>query len=132
MGPRSWDRGEVDVEAANLLRVLASMGPRSWDRGEIRGNGFIGWPTPRFNGAAVLGPRRVSWVSPSNSPHSASMGPRSWDRGERGARWTCWTWKRRFNGAAVLGPRRVRRGSQRRHFPNRFNGAAVLGPRRAS
>src|SRR5260221_305162 len=130
MGPRSWDRGERRSLLHRLVVFLtlqwgrglgtaerapaiggrarldgASMGPRSWDRGESRRR-RVPLRARRFNGAAVLGPRRVSVA-------------------EARARWS-----HGFNGAAVLGPRR---GWWRRtgfHRASRFNGAAVLGPRR--
>src|SRR5260221_2746514 len=130
MGPRSWDRGERRSLLHRLVVFLtlqwgrglgtaerapaiggrarldgASMGPRSWDRGESRRR-RVPLRARRFDGAAVLGPRRVSVA---------------------GARAR---WSHGFNGAAVLGPRR---GWWRRtgfHRASRFNGAAVLGPRR--
>src|SRR5260221_318988 len=59
------------------------MGPRSWDRGEHLAGLHQLVPSKPFNGAAVLGPRRVS----APAPAPATTTP--------------------FNGAAVLGPRRA-------------------------
>src|SRR5260221_379900 len=107
MGPRSWDRGEYAVDANAATSPIASMGPRCWGRGEGVDEGLAKPIGIGFNGAAVLGPRRVPFVSARVVPvmplqwgrglgtaesgdargHSfasplASMGPRSWDRGE--------------------------------------------------
>src|SRR5260221_347326 len=109
------------------------MGPRSWDRGEGVDEGLAKTIGIGFNGAAVLGPRRVPFVSARVVPvmplqwgrglgtagrgdargHSfasplASMGPRSWDRGELGLAVLLSRSSWCFNGAAVLGPRRAR------------------------
>src|SRR5260221_4255028 len=84
MGPRSWDRGEIygvmgsgpapeclqwgrglgtaesghNTDAMRAARK-PSMGPRSWDRGEHAHAHPLAWMELPFNGAAVLGPRRV-------------------------------------------------------------------------
>src|SRR5260221_6473126 len=106
------------------------MGPRSWDRGERLAGLHQLVPSKPLNGAAVLGPRRVS----APAPAPATTTP--------------------FNGAAVLGPRRAcvkscasissatlqwgrglgtaerSRIASQDKLSRSFNGAAVLGPRR--
>ncbi len=157
MGPRSWDRGERAARGgARSHRFRASMGPRSWDRGERaaadalacvcelqwgRGLGtaerqprcppLTSTHNDRFNGAAVLGPRRAS------SPPGRRLANNSlqWGRGLGTAeRWTlrprtCCVcslqWGRGLGTAERWIP--VAHGL---HFLGSFNGAAVLGPRR--
>ncbi len=83
MGPRSWDRGELQKELERAPEDGASMGPRSWDRGELCETHYYRKRRTGFNGAAVLGPRRGNIPAACINPGGvASMGPRSWDRGE--------------------------------------------------
>src|SRR5258707_265772 len=85
-----WGRGLGTAESELRRDVAAhdidaSMGPRSWDRGETGCSTAAASRCWCFNGAAVLGPRRVGHASPDeNRRGKASMGPRSWDRGETG------------------------------------------------
>src|SRR5260221_5351750 len=134
MGPRSWDRGELQKELERAPEDGASMGPRSWDRGELCETHYYRKRRTGFNGAAVLGPRRGNIPAACINPGGvASMGPRSWDRGEpsivaivspetRVLQWG------RGLGTAESGesasPERTRHCC--------FNGAAVSGPRRAN
>ncbi len=59
------------------------MGPRSFDRGERRGGDECGGLQPRFNGAAVIRPRRVvdGCVNPLES---GDRRHREWLRRPRG------------------------------------------------
>ena len=131
MGPRSYDRGELEdaerrvvasapFNGAAVLRPRRevvdivddalnrpSMGPRSYDRGETRHARTVRGALRSFNGAAVLRPRRADRVEGKPRHNSCpSMGPRSYDRGET---------------PRLVGPARA---------PPAFNGAAVLRPRR--
>src|SRR5260221_208257 len=157
MGPRSWDRGEPAMRRAIMAQQAASMGPRSWDRGEVTVAGRRRHARRCFNGAAVLGPRRVGggcWSRPAKNRlqwgrglgtaesscgghgkwqmEDASMGPRSWDRGESSMCDVFEDHPTMLQWGRGLGTAESARPPHR--SPRRmksFNGAAVLGPRRA-
>ena len=82
------------------------MGPRSFNRGNVEED----WTDPavwRFNGAAVIQPRKLKTVPVSRCPYGG------------------------FNGAAVIQPRkRLESTSIVRSFVSSFNGAAVIQPRK--
>ena len=148
MGPRSFNRGNVDSGRSAACLLRASMGPRSFNRGNDG--------TPMHSLA-----RRAA----SMGPRSFNRGNRSRDEGRRHARQLQWgrglstaemtdveeliATTRRFNGAAVFQPRKsavtptvviqARRASM---GPRSFNrgdpvvvhdvllcGAASMGPR---
>src|SRR5438093_1055977 len=109
------------------------MGPRSLDRGEASMLWLVVCSPLRFNGAAVVRPRRAGIaIDPFAVGFLASMGPRSLDRGERQAGAGSNPAPKSFNGAAVVRPRRVdSRGVDAPASSSCFNGAAVVRPRRA-
>src|ERR1700731_3065919 len=84
MGPRSFERGNVNSPGGLSLAGDASMGPRSFERGNS-------W---------------LLFVSPSK--HQASMGPRSFERGNITRANHPKRADHRFNGAALIRARKYR------------------------
>src|SRR5260221_487704 len=132
-----WGRGLGTAESIDFVCKVRPLWMLQWGRGlgtaeRCRPSRQRGLLAQRFNGAAVLGPRRAppgDFDRIENYP--ASMGPRSWDRGEL-AELRAPVPRR----SASMGPRSWDRGEFSRRLPARgirpgFNGAAVLGPRRA-
>ncbi len=109
MGPRSFNRGNVRtlLRSAASTQTLASMGPRSFNRGNGRAGHRSRLTSTRFNGAAVIQPRKCWPIGQPGIATGASMGPRSFNRGNadrgqpigRAA-------SDGFNGAAVIQPRK--------------------------
>ncbi len=130
MGPRSLDRGEgCELWQMNFSRPMLQWGRGLWTAERTPSDwlpscvGLLQWGRglwtaesdrgvrgqrndPRFNGAAVFGPRRGCRCS-----QPCRCG---------------WC----FNGAAVFGPRRVEWPEPTVRGNYGFNGAAVFGPRR--
>src|SRR5690606_15582275 len=107
-----WSRGVVTAETARAgVHGHTDRQVLQWSRGVVTAETTHSPRSAcrdyRFNGAAVLSPRK-----------------RAAGRAMRSAR------PAGFNGAAVLSPRKRRRRSPRRGPMCCFNGAAVLSPRK--
>src|SRR5438309_1917351 len=83
MGPRWLDRGKRGLRREDAVAGEASMGPRWLDRGKAVPSVLGEARSARFNGAAVVRPRKAAWAG-AGSEHGgrASMGPRWLDRGK--------------------------------------------------
>ena len=116
----------------DLATGAASTEPHSWECGELAALAPGGSTPPGFNGAALVGVRRV--VPLTFDPMPRTMLQRSRTRGsaERRLPRPCHNVRPRcFNGAALVGVRReTSRKSAGTHLFS-FNGAALVGVRRA-